>query len=94
MCCLYKKRPSEPFLAAKGCTFEAGKGDHMIVRRGNLRSVLPMHGGPSGASASPPECRVGRIDLAAVVTQAAVAVLRQQQRPVEIDKTRTLRDQQ
>jgi mRNA interferase HicA len=32
------------FLAAKGCSFEPGKGGHLIVRRGNLKSVLPMHG--------------------------------------------------
>ncbi|MEX0751657.1 MAG: type II toxin-antitoxin system HicA family toxin [Xanthobacteraceae bacterium] len=33
------------FLAAQGCTFESGKGGHLIVRRGNRKSVLPMHGG-------------------------------------------------
>ncbi len=32
------------FLAAQGCTFEPGKGGHLIVRRGNRKSVLPMHG--------------------------------------------------
>ena len=33
------------FLAGKGCSFEPGKGGHLIVRRGKLKSVLPMHGG-------------------------------------------------
>jgi mRNA interferase HicA len=31
-------------LARQGCTFEPGKGGHLIVRRGDRRSVLPMHG--------------------------------------------------
>jgi len=31
-------------LARHGCTFEPGKGGHLIVRRGDKRSVLPMHG--------------------------------------------------
>jgi mRNA interferase HicA len=31
-------------LARQGCTFESGKGGHLIVRRGDRRSVLPMHG--------------------------------------------------
>jgi mRNA interferase HicA len=33
------------FLARLGCTFEPGKGGHLIVRRGQRRSILPMHGG-------------------------------------------------
>jgi len=33
------------FLARQGCSFEKGKGGHLIVRRGELKSVLPMHGG-------------------------------------------------
>lgn len=33
------------FLAKHGCTFEPGKGGHLIVRRGELKSVLPQHGG-------------------------------------------------
>ena len=33
------------FLAKKGCTFEPGKGGHLLVRRGTRRTVLPMHGG-------------------------------------------------
>jgi mRNA interferase HicA len=33
------------FLAGKGCTFESGKGGHLIVRRGQLKSALPMLGG-------------------------------------------------
>ena len=32
------------FLAQQGCTFEPGKGGHLIVRRGGRKSVLPMHG--------------------------------------------------
>ena len=32
------------WLAKQGCTFEKGKGGHMIVRRSGYRSVLPMHG--------------------------------------------------
>lgn len=32
------------FLARQGCIFEPGKGGHLIVRRGNRKSVLPMHG--------------------------------------------------
>jgi mRNA interferase HicA len=33
------------WLSRKRCAFEAGKGGHLIVRRGSLWSVLPMHGG-------------------------------------------------
>jgi mRNA interferase HicA len=33
------------FLARQGCTFESGKGGHLIVRRGERKTVLPMHGG-------------------------------------------------
>jgi mRNA interferase HicA len=33
------------YLARQGCTFEPGKGGHLIVRRGDKRSVLPQHGG-------------------------------------------------
>lgn len=33
------------FLARLGCSFEPGKGGHLIVRRGRLKSVLPQHGG-------------------------------------------------
>ena len=33
------------FLFRQGCSFEKGKGGHLIVRRGELKSVLPMHGG-------------------------------------------------
>jgi len=32
------------WLQAQGCTFESGKGGHLIVRRGDRMSVLPMHG--------------------------------------------------
>ena len=27
-----------------GCTFETGKGGHLVVRRGGRKSILPMHG--------------------------------------------------
>ncbi len=33
------------WLAKHGCTFESGKGGHLIVKRDGRRSVLPMHGG-------------------------------------------------
>ncbi len=33
------------YLARHGCTFEPGKGGHLLVRRGERKSVLPMHGG-------------------------------------------------
>jgi mRNA interferase HicA len=32
------------WLAKQGCSFEPGKGGHLIVRRRGLKSVLPMHG--------------------------------------------------
>ena len=32
------------WLAKRGCTFEPGKGSHLIVMREGRRSVLPMHG--------------------------------------------------
>lgn len=32
------------WLKKQGCTFESGKGGHLIVRLGEKRSVLPMHG--------------------------------------------------
>lgn len=34
------------WLAARGCTFEAKKGGsgHLVVRRGHLKSEIPMHG--------------------------------------------------
>lgn len=35
------------WLASQGCTFETKKGGsgHLIVRRGDRKSELPMHGG-------------------------------------------------
>jgi len=33
------------WLGKQGCTFESGKGGHLIVRLGTRMSVLPMHGG-------------------------------------------------
>lgn len=32
------------WLQKQGCTFESGKGGHLIVRLGDKMSVLPMHG--------------------------------------------------
>ena len=32
------------WLTKMGCTFEAGKGGHLIVRREGKMSVMPMHG--------------------------------------------------
>ena len=32
-------------LAKQGCTFEPGKGGHLIVDREGRKSVLPQHGG-------------------------------------------------
>jgi mRNA interferase HicA len=32
------------WLHQQGCTFESGHGGHLIVRRGQRKSVLPMHG--------------------------------------------------
>jgi mRNA interferase HicA len=32
------------WLGHHGCTFEPGHGGHLIVRRGDRMSVLPMHG--------------------------------------------------
>jgi mRNA interferase HicA len=37
-------KQAKRFLAERGCRFEPGKGSHLIVRLGNRRSVLPMHG--------------------------------------------------
>lgn len=37
-------RQLKRWLSQQGCTFEPGKGGHLIVRRGNFWSVLPMHG--------------------------------------------------
>lgn len=33
------------YLAKHGCTFQPGKGGHLIVVRDGRRSVLPQHGG-------------------------------------------------
>jgi len=32
------------WLAKHGCTFEPGRGGHLVVRLGGKMSVLPMHG--------------------------------------------------
>jgi len=33
------------WLAKQGCTFEPGKGGHLVVRRGSKKTGLPRHGG-------------------------------------------------
>jgi mRNA interferase HicA len=32
------------WLERRGCTFTPGKGGHQQIRRGQKRSILPMHG--------------------------------------------------
>ncbi|MGA2435376.1 MAG: type II toxin-antitoxin system HicA family toxin [Bryobacteraceae bacterium] len=32
------------WLEKAGCSFEPGKGGHILVRLGNKKTVLPMHG--------------------------------------------------
>ena len=32
------------WLTKQGCTFETGRGGHLIVRRGDSVTDLPMHG--------------------------------------------------
>ena len=32
------------WLRKQGCTFERGRGGHVIVRRGKRKSILPTHG--------------------------------------------------
>lgn len=46
-CCYDPQVTSKQFkrwLTRQGCTFEPGKGGHLIVRLGAKKSVLPMHG--------------------------------------------------
>ena len=46
-CCIVSFVTSREFkrwLQKHGCTFEPGHGGHLIVRRGAMISVLPMHG--------------------------------------------------
>ena len=40
-------REFKKWLAARGCTFETKKSGsgHLVVRRGDRKSELPMHGG-------------------------------------------------
>ncbi len=42
---LMNSKELKKWLAARGCTFENKKGGsgHLIVRRGHLKSELPMH---------------------------------------------------
>ena len=37
-------RQFKRWLSRRGCTFEAGAGGHLVVRRGDRKSTLPMHG--------------------------------------------------
>ena len=37
-------RQFKRWLGKQGCSFESGHGGHLIVRRGDKKSVLPMHG--------------------------------------------------
>jgi len=32
------------WLARRGCSFEPGKGGHLVVLRGSRKTSLPMHG--------------------------------------------------
>ena len=32
------------WLGKQGCSFEPGHGGHLVVLRGNKKSVIPMHG--------------------------------------------------
>jgi mRNA interferase HicA len=38
-------KQAKRFLARQGCAIEPGKGGHLLVRRGERTTVLPMHGG-------------------------------------------------
>jgi mRNA interferase HicA len=48
LCCILpigvSSQELKRWLARHGCTFELGHGSHVIVRRGDRMSVLPMHG--------------------------------------------------
>ena len=37
-------RQFKAWLKKQGCTFESGHGGHLVVRLGQLKSILPMHG--------------------------------------------------
>ena len=37
-------RQFKGWLKKQGCTFESGHGGHLVVRLGQLKSILPMHG--------------------------------------------------
>jgi len=37
-------REFKRWLRKRGCQFEPGRGGHLLVRRGDRKSVLPMHG--------------------------------------------------
>ena len=47
MCSMIDSVTSQEFkrwLQEAGCTFEPGRGGHLVVHRGARLSVLPMHG--------------------------------------------------
>ena len=37
-------RQFKRWLGRQGCVFETGKGGHLVVRLGDRKSILPMHG--------------------------------------------------
>ena len=37
-------RQFKRWLGQQGCAFETGKGGHLVVRLGDRKSILPMHG--------------------------------------------------
>jgi mRNA interferase HicA len=42
--CFVTSNQLRRWLQRQGCTFESGRGSHVIVRRGDRMTVLPMHG--------------------------------------------------
>jgi mRNA interferase HicA len=44
MCETMTSQEFKRWLQKQGCTFESGRGGHLIVRRGTAMSVIPMHG--------------------------------------------------
>ncbi len=47
ICCIVNSNQFKRWLAKQGCTFETkpGGSGHLIVKLGDKRSELPMHGG-------------------------------------------------
>jgi mRNA interferase HicA len=42
--CVVTSAEFKRWLARQGCTFEPAKGGHLWVKRGDRKSILPMHG--------------------------------------------------